>query len=169
MTRLRLICCLLAGSLLAGCATAPKSDFREAISIPESYSSLPVWNFCREGAASDQEGLKLHLNGSLVTVVFTSPLVQSRLQIVGAVGSEILRIDAVRRNGSEYTVFTHTRAITDSREVCVVSESKTKNGMVLPLPGFVFTRLQGERNLRLVSEIEFLKFCSRDNKKTYLK
>lgn len=169
MRQLRLIFWLIAGSALAGCATAPKSDFREVSSIPESQSSSPVWNFCREGAASDQEGLKLHLNGSFVTTVYTSALLQSRLQVIGSPGSETLRIDAVRQNNSEYSVFAHTRAVTDSREVFVISESKTKSGMVLPLPGFVVTRFQGERNIRVVSQAEFSKFCSREAKKIYLK
>jgi hypothetical protein len=155
--------------LISGCASTPKSDFKETSAIPSAVASLPVWNFCREGAVSDQEGLKIYLDNSYVTTLYTNALFQSHIKIVGAQDAETIRIDALRSNNTEYPVFSYTRNKGDSKDVYITSESKTKSGFVIPTPWFTVGALKGDRKVQRVSNADFANFCKTTSSKVFIR
>lgn len=155
--------------VISGCASTPKSDFKETSAVPSTVASLPVWTFCREGAVSDREGLKIFLDNNYVTTLHTNALFQSHIKIVGAQGSETIRIDALRQNNTEYPVFSHTRNAGDSKDIYIISDSKTTSGFVIPTPWFTYGSLKGNRKLQQVDAAGFENFCKTAPGKVYLR
>ena len=158
-------CFFVSAIVLSSCASfGPSSTYKEVSNDGKAFREI---NICREGALGDNSIYHIYLDNEFVTDIGRSIFGKSRIKILVGQGVKTLHIDAAETRGMS-KIF-QLPLTNQSEKLYLVSESKTKNFIPIPLPGLVITSISGERKISGLTQTDFQSFCGDTSEATYSK
>lgn len=156
--------------LVAGCQTpeqARVSTYKEVSKVQLEGAAFREINICRDGSMSDNAVLEIFLDGEFATKITQSIIGKSRVRILVSKEVSILQMNAVNAKGN-FKVF-QLPLTAQADKLYLLSESKTKSFIPIPLPGMLMTRMSGERKINGVTQSDFETLCGSVAEVTYAK
>ncbi len=161
---------LIAVFFVTGCQTPDQArvpKYKEVSKVQIDDAAFREINICRDGSVSDNAVLEIFLDGEFATKITQSIIGKSRLRILVPKEVSILQINAVNAQGN-FKVF-QLPLTAQAEKLYLLSESRTKSFIPIPLPGMLMTRMSGERKINGVSQSDFENLCGSVDVVTYTK
>lgn len=157
----------IASAILVGCASAPQSDYKQVDRVPQMYEEKRELNICRDGSGADQALLLVYFNDAYVATVPGAILSKAKVKILFDDTVTAIRITA--KNKDERDVARMSINSRTQRKIYITSVSKTTSVAPVPLPGFLFVRTKGERQVQSVQKSAYDELCGDVKEVVYVK
>ncbi len=152
---------LLLVAALLGCQSNTQekllTNYKEITSFQNEDGYFREINICRDGAIADNAVFHVYLDDEFVLKITQSIVGKSRVKIYAKPEVRTLRINAVNAKGN-FNVF-QLPLNNQEKKLYLISESKTKSFIPIPLPGMMITRMSGDRKIHGVTQSNFDEIC----------
>lgn len=151
----KIIICSVSIFLVASCASVPKSNFKSVDTLPSQQRNQNEFNVCRDGAIADKHLLNLYFDNEFVEAIPVSAFLKSRYKVLYEPSVSLIAV----KQGDGKTVMQYNITEKTPKQIYVLISSETTSFVPIPLPGFVYTKMKGNRKVQAVSKQVFNESC----------
>lgn len=151
----RIVISSVALTVLAGCYSLPKSNYKQVDALPNQYKSNYEFNVCREGALADKHNLNLYFDNEFVEAIPVSAYIRSKYKVLYDPSVSVISVQQL--DGK--TVMKYKVTEKTPKQIYVLITSETTSFVPIPLPGLIYSKMKGNRKVEAVTKEMFDEKC----------